>query len=106
MVSNSAKLDRRTKKPLQPPVFHVRTALQWSWRYPAAIQSSLSLAGARQHPVNGSGLQNEAIKDRGPALLLLHAILESVHPKPVDGVSNGSLTYKQRTLTRSLSLPE
>ena len=81
-------------------------ALQQSWRYPAAIQSSLSLAGARKHPVNGSGLQHEAIRDRGPALLLLHYVLESVHPQPVDGVSNGSLTYKQRTLARSLSLTE
>ena len=30
---------------------------------PAAIQSRLSLAGARIHPVNGSGLQHEAIRD-------------------------------------------
>ena len=45
----------------------------------------------QKHPVNGSGLQHEAIRDRGPALLLLHAVLESVHFQPVDGVSNGSL---------------
>ena len=45
---------------------------------------------SRKHPLNGSGPHPEATRDRGPALLLLQAILESVHPQPVDGVSNGS----------------
>ena len=56
---------------------------------PSSHPERLSLASARIHPVNGSGLQHEAIRDRGPALLLLHAVLESIHLPLVDGVSNG-----------------
>ena len=67
----------------------MRTALQWSWKSPAAVQNRLSHAGAQIHPVNGSGLQYEARRERGPALLLLHAVLESGPLPLADGVSNG-----------------
>ena len=56
---------------------------------PPVVLEIPSLAGTRKLPVNGSGLQNDAKRNRGPALLLLHAILESVHLPLVDGVSNG-----------------
>ena len=59
-------------------------------RYPAAVQSRLSFADAQIHPASGSGLQHRATIERGPALLLLHAVLESVPLSLADGVSNSA----------------
>ena len=44
---------------------------------PAAFQSRLSLADTRTCPAKDPGLPGEVTRDRGPALLLLHAVPEA-----------------------------
>ena len=68
----------------------MQTALQLCWKSLPAPQDLLSQASALIGQVNGSSLLHGAPRDRGLALLPLHAVLESVHLPMEDGVSNGS----------------
>ena len=77
----------------EPPEAAAISRIPRADRPPVVLEipsSRLSLAGARIHLVNGSGLQHEAIREQGPALLLFHAVLESVHLPLVYGASNGT----------------
>ena len=82
---------------LEPPEAAATARIQRADRPPVVLeipcstQDLLSQASALTSLVNSSSLRLGAPRDRGPTLLPLHAVLESVHLPMEDGVSNGSV---------------
>ena len=93
---------------LEPPEAAATSRIQRADRPPvvlenlAALQDLLSQASALTSLVNGSSLLYGAPRDRGPTLLPLHAVLESVHLPMEDDVSNGPAYKQLKTLSFAL----
>ena len=76
---------------LEPPEAAATAHIQRADRPPVVLEIPLSTPGPSEPSLaNGSILLHRAPRDRGLALLPLHAVLESVHLPMEDGVSNGS----------------